>query len=81
MSDTPVTPRLLTVKEVAQALRVHARTAYRLVTEGTIRAVKIGSQWRVPESALVEFIESGLKVADEQRRRREPVQKQHKLPL
>lgn len=81
MSDTPMTPRLLTVKEVAQALRVHARTAYRLVTEGAIRAVKIGSQWRVPESALIEFIESGMQAADERRARREPAQKQHKLPL
>ncbi|MES9997322.1 helix-turn-helix domain-containing protein [Desulfovibrio aminophilus] len=79
MSDTPVTPRLLTVKEVAEALRVHARTAYRLVTEGSIRAVKIGSQWRVSEAALLEFIEKGTPI--ERPAKAEPVQKQYKLPL
>ena len=74
-----MTPRLLTVQEVAGILRVHARTAYRLVTEGSIRAVKIGSQWRVPEQALLEFLATRTPVAGQGGK--EPVQKQHKLPL
>lgn len=74
-----MTPRLLTVQEVAGILRVHARTAYRLVTEGSIRAVKIGSQWRVPEQALLEFLATGTPAAGQGRK--EPVQQQHKLPL
>ncbi len=61
MSDNHRTPTLYTVQEVADALRVHARTAYRLITGGEIKAVKIGSQWRIPESALTEYIEEGLK--------------------
>ncbi|MDD3310518.1 helix-turn-helix domain-containing protein [Pseudodesulfovibrio sp.] len=73
-------PALLTVKEVAELLRVHQRTAYRLITDGTIRAVKIGSQWRVPEQALLDFIENGLNepVAPSKRK---PVSDQYKLPL
>ncbi|MGE4506949.1 MAG: helix-turn-helix domain-containing protein [Desulfovibrionaceae bacterium] len=57
------TPTLYTVNEVADTLRVHPRTAYRLITKGDIRAIRIGSQWRVPEEALLEFIESGWKAA------------------
>lgn len=60
MSDNHKTPTLYTVQEVADTLRVHARTAYRLITNGEIKAVKIGSQWRIPESALNDYIEEGL---------------------
>lgn len=59
--DTPKPPKLLTVREVADLLRVHQRTAYRLITGGSIQAIKIGSQWRVPESALMEYLEKGLR--------------------
>lgn len=74
------TPILYTVNEVADTLRVHARTAYRLITKGDIRAIRIGSQWRVPEAALLEFIESGWKVAA---REEKPAAgpRQLKLPL
>ena len=58
--DASRPPTLLTVKEVAELLRVHQRTAYRLITGGSIRAIKIGSQWRVPEKALMDFREQGL---------------------
>ncbi len=61
MEDTPRTPTLMTVHEVANALRVHTRTVYRLISNGSIRAVKIGRQWRVPQEAFLEFIDSGWK--------------------
>ncbi len=53
-------PTLYTVREIADTLRVHPRTAYRLIKEGRIRGIKVGSQWRVPESSLLDYIESGL---------------------
>jgi len=74
-------PTLLTVKEVAELLRVHQRTAYRLITGGTIRAVKIGSQWRVPEQALLDFIEDGLNEPVPIATKKKPVSDQYKLPL
>ncbi len=52
-------PRLLTIREVADILRVHNRTAYRLVKDGSIAAIRVGTQWRVPESALHEYVASG----------------------
>lgn len=76
MNDTPRTPALLTVHEVADALRVHQRTAYRLISNGSIRAIKIGSQWRVPEEALFEYIDSGWKASLKEKKKdtRGPVQ-------
>lgn len=61
--DTLKPPTLLTVREVADLLRVHQRTAYRLIISGSIKAIKIGSQWRVTEPALMEFIEEGWKAS------------------
>lgn len=78
-SDGPKPPALLTVREVADYLRVHQRTAYRLITGGAIKAIKIGSQWRVPEQALMEFIETGWKASvSRDKERSEP--DQYKLP-
>ncbi len=78
--DISKPPTLYTVREVADMLRVHQRTAYRLITGGSIRAIKIGSQWRVPENAFLEFINSGWQEpASEEKKRQED--QQYKLPL
>ncbi len=78
--ETTKTPNLLTVREVAELLRVHQRTAYRLITGGSIKAIKIGSQWRVPESALIDFLEKGWKESASQGKKKSgPAQ--FKLPL
>ena len=75
-------PNLLTVREVAEYLRVHQRTAYRLITGGSIKAIKIGSQWRVPESALMDFLESGYQAATESKGKKDSSRPdQFKLPL
>ncbi len=43
---------LLTVKEVAEMLRISPQTLYRMVRQGTIAGVKIGSQWRFDHEQL-----------------------------
>ena len=80
IKDAPKPPNLLTVREVADFLRVHQRTAYRLITGGSIKAIKIGSQWRVPEYALMEYLESGLK-ATASKNTKDAKHDQFKLPL
>lgn len=78
--DSQKPPTLLTVREVAEMLRVHQRTAYRLITSGSIKAIKIGSQWRVPERALMDFLEKGWQESASQgKKKRDP--DQYKLPL
>jgi excisionase family DNA binding protein len=37
---------LMTLREVARMLRLSRQTLYKMLKEGSIPAVKIGSQWR-----------------------------------
>lgn len=43
LSDTA---SVLTVKELAEYLKVHPSTIYRLLKRGQLRAFKVGSDWR-----------------------------------
>jgi excisionase family DNA binding protein len=52
--------RLLTVGQVAELLGTTERFPRRLIAERRIRFVRVGRHVRIPETALVEFIESGL---------------------
>ncbi|MHC1753051.1 helix-turn-helix domain-containing protein [Humidesulfovibrio sp.] len=72
-------PRLLTIQEVADILRIHARTAYRLVKDGSLSAIRVGTQWRVTEDALHEYVARGWRHWKPEPARNRP--KQCKLPL
>jgi excisionase family DNA binding protein len=48
---------LLTVKEVAAMLRVSAQTLYKMLEQGEIPAVKVGSQWRFDREKIRSWIE------------------------
>ncbi|SMF25504.1 helix-turn-helix domain-containing protein [Desulfovibrio gilichinskyi] len=74
-------PTLYTVREIADTLRIHSRTAYRLIQEGKIRGIKVGSQWRVPESSLLEYIESALQAPRSKEKDEKTGSKQLKLPI
>lgn len=54
-----MTDRLLTVTQVAQTLNVGERFVRRLVAERRITFVHVGRHVRIPESAVVTFIEVG----------------------
>lgn len=45
--------RLMTVQEAAQYLHVSDNTAYQLIREGILPAVKLGRQWRVNLAAFM----------------------------
>ena len=51
--------KMLTAGEISEALRVSVRTVYNLLEAGALRGVRVGRAWRVPESALEEFIAQG----------------------
>jgi len=44
--------RVLTVSELADYLRVHRSTVYRLLKKGLVPGVKIGSDWRFSSDAI-----------------------------
>jgi excisionase family DNA binding protein len=48
--------RLMTVAEVARAMRVSKMTVYRLVHSGELPAVRVGRSFRVPEDAVNEYL-------------------------
>ena len=48
---------LLTVKEVAALLRVSTQTLYKMLEQGQIPAVKVGSQWRFDGDKINAWIE------------------------
>ena len=56
--------KMLTAGEISEALRVSVRTVYNLLEAGALRGVRVGRAWRVPESALEEFIAQGGRVGE-----------------
>lgn len=48
--------RFLTVAEVADVMRVSKMTVYRLVHSGDMPAVRFGRSYRVPESAVEQYV-------------------------
>ena len=54
--------KLLTIDEVAEMLRVHRNTVEGWLHSGALSGYKLGGKlWRIPESALDEFLKKGEK--------------------
>ena len=47
---------VLTLKEVAQRLKLHPNTLRRYAKEGKLPAMKFGRVWRIEEEDLVKFM-------------------------
>lgn len=47
---------VITVRELAQLLRIGINAAYQLVRDGTIFSVKVGRQYRVPRSSVESYL-------------------------
>ncbi len=56
MSAVNEQPTIMTVREVAQYLRMHEMTIYRMAREGDIPAYKVGNRWRFNRSRLEEWL-------------------------
>jgi len=52
--------RFLTVAEVAGMMRVSKMTVYRMVHSGELPAIRFGRSFRVPESAVVAVLRTGI---------------------
>ena len=48
--------KLMTVKEVAEYLKINKRTVYRLLQHNTIPAARIGHQWRFDKETIDDWI-------------------------
>lgn len=47
---------ILTIKEVAEYLKVNERTIYRLANKGAIPAFKVGNTWRFERSKIIQWM-------------------------
>jgi excisionase family DNA binding protein len=58
---------ILTIKEVAEYLKLAEKTAYRLVAEGKIPGFKVGGAWRFQKEEIERWIktEQGKAKSDE----------------
>ena len=50
--------RLLTVREVAETMRVSNMTVYRLIRAGELPAIRVGKHFRIRENELNDYLES-----------------------
>jgi len=50
---------VMTVREVAEVLRVHPATVYRLVRRGVLPGFKLGGNWRVNRESLDVWLSAG----------------------
>ena len=57
MRTYDTTPLVFTIAETAAKLRVHRATVYRLVRNGSLRAVKVGQSLRIPARELERLLE------------------------
>ena len=47
---------ILTVDDIAEALKIGSTQAYKIIQSGQIYAFKEGKSWRIPKSGLIEYI-------------------------
>ena len=50
---------VLTIREVAEILRAHPTTIYRLVKHGDLPGFKIGANWRINRASLDVWLSGG----------------------
>ena len=53
-----VDDRLLTVGEVAAAMRVSTMTVYRLIKAGDLGAIRIGRGYRIPQPEVERYLQA-----------------------
>ncbi len=55
-----MTEEVLIALEVAELLRLHVKTVYKLAEEGVIPGKRIGRSWRFSRADILEFIGKGM---------------------
>jgi len=53
-----MTDEILTLKEVAEYLKLAEKTAYRLAADGKLPGFKVGGSWRFKREDVLSWIES-----------------------
>lgn len=56
-NETAMENDIMTIKEVADYLKLNEKTAYRLTSEGKIPGFKVGGSWRFHKQDIDQWIE------------------------
>ena len=51
---------ILTIEEVAEALRIGSSQAYRIVRSNQLKAYKERRDWKIPKTALILYIQKRI---------------------
>ncbi|MBX7482085.1 helix-turn-helix domain-containing protein [Qipengyuania qiaonensis] len=62
---------ILTVRDVAEFLKVTERTIYRLATEGKIPSFKVGGSWRFQRSDLIRWMNEQAERRDQPEKKKD----------
>ena len=54
----------MTIREVADYLKINEKTAYKLAAEGKIPGFKVGGAWRFKQSEIEKWIQQGTNKKD-----------------
>ena len=49
-------PDILSVKQMMKALQISKNTAYDLLRNGNIKAVRLNKKWLIPKNSLIDFV-------------------------
>ena len=61
-TDFTSMPLVLTIPDVAETLQIGRSAAYALARSGELFTIKVGSQIRVPRSALIAYLKAEAEV-------------------
>ena len=51
---------ILTADEVAELLRIHPATLYKMIKNGDLPAFRVGSDWRFSRNSIEKWLESRM---------------------
>ena len=54
-------PDVLTVHQAREALGIGRTGVYKLIDQGLLKCFKIGNAYKIPKSALIEYVNSSCK--------------------
>ncbi|UXK07025.1 helix-turn-helix domain-containing protein [Shewanella putrefaciens] len=57
---------ILTMREVAQYLKINEKTAYRLASEGKLLGFKVGGSWRFRRAEITKWISDKINNRDKE---------------
>lgn len=61
LKDEDMSNEIMTLKEVAEYLKLAEKTAYRLAAEGKLPGFKVGGSWRFKRPEIEKWIEQETK--------------------